>query len=369
MSVKISHKRGHGGAGLFMIVALAPAACSPGYVARAAIEEAKILRDRRPIEEVIRDTATTSEVRQKLRLVRDARYFAVNELGLDAGKSFESFAMVERDTLLMVVSAAPPYRLAWKTWWFPIVGRIPYRGYFDPARALDLARKLEADGYDVYVRPSAAFSTLGWLPDPLLSSMLLADSVSLVETVIHEIVHTTFFPRGEVQFNESFANFAGNRGAIEYFCDAAIRPDLCEAATARWHDSRVLGRFYRSVYAELDSLYAEAAPADSVTEESLAAGKQAVLEEAVRRFADEVRPELRAGEYAVPDPKRLNNAWLMARVLYYERLGDFDRVYERLGGLAPTLAAIIAEAKATSPWEAIDRLSGSYDAAGSEPAE
>lgn len=358
MSVKTSPKLGRACAGLLFVVALVPAACSPGYVARAAIEEAKILQDRRPIDEVIRDTATASDVRQKLRLVRDARYFAINELGLDAGKSFESFAMVDRDTLLMVVSAAPPYRLAWKTWWFPIVGRIPYRGYFEPSQAFDLARKLEEDGYDVYLRPSAAFSTLGWLPDPFLSSMLRADSVSLVETVIHEIAHTTFFPRGEVQFNESFANFVGNRGAIEFFCEAAVKPDLCEAATARWHDSRVLGRFYRSVYAELDSLYAGAGPGDSADEESLAAGKRAVLEAAVRRFADEVRPTLRAGEYAVPDPERLNNAWLMARVLYYERLGDFERVYERFGALAPALEAIITEAKATSPWEAIDRLSG-----------
>jgi predicted aminopeptidase len=337
---------------------LATAGCSPGYVARAAYEEAKILQDRRPIDEVIHDTATASNVRQKLRLVRDARYFAVHDLGLDAGKSFESYATVDRDTLLMVVSAAPPYRLAWKTWWFPIVGRIPYRGYFDPRQASDLASKLGEDGYDVYVRPSTAFSTLGWLPDPLLSSMLRSDSVSLVETVIHEITHTTYFPRGEVQFNESFANFVGHRGAIEFFCVVAVEPELCDAATARWHDSRILGRFYRSVYESLGALYADSAGGGPLSEDSLAAGKRAILERAVQHFADEVRPQLLAGDYGVPDPDQLNNAWLLARVLYYERLGDFEAVYERFGSLAPAIEAIIGEAKAGSPWEAIDRLTG-----------
>ncbi len=335
---------------------LAMTGCSPGYVARAAYEEAKILQDRRPIDEVIHDTATTSDVRQKLRLVRDARYFAVHDLGLDAGKSFDSFAQVDRDTLLMVVSAAPPYRLAWKTWWFPIVGRIPYRGYFDSDQAHDLARKLGQEGYDVYVRPSAAFSTLGWLPDPLLSSMLRSDSVSLVETVIHEITHTTYFPRGEVQFNESFANFVGHRGAIEFFCGVAVEAELCEMATARWHDSQVLGRFYRSVYESLADLYAATADGAPLSDDSLAAGKREILDRAVQYFVDDVRPQLRAGDYGVPDPERLNNAWLMARVLYYERLGDFEAVYERLGGLAPAIDAIITQAKAGSPWEAIDRL-------------
>ena len=341
---------------------LATVACSPGYVARAAYEEAKILQNRRPIEEVIHDTATASVVRHKLRLVRDARYFAVNDLGLDAGKSFESFARVDRDTLLMVVSAAPPYQLAWKTWWFPIVGRVPYRGYFNTSQAHDLARKLKQDGYDVYLRPSVAFSTLGWLPDPLLSSMLLADSVSLVETVIHEITHTTYFPRGEVQFNESFANFVGHRGAIEFFCDVAVDRELCEAARARWHDSRVLGRFYRSVYAALGELYAgstvvSSAAGGATSEDSIATEKRAILDRAVRQFTDEIRPLLLAGDYRAPDPEQLNNAWLMARVLYYERLGDFDAVYERFGDLAPALEAIIRESKASSPWEALDRLS------------
>jgi len=208
----------------------------------------------------------------------------------------------------------------------------------------------------VYVRPSAAFSTLGWLPDPLLSSMLRSDSVSLVETVIHEITHTTYFPRGEVQFNESFANFVGHRGAIEFFCGVAVEAELCETATARWHDSQVLGRFYRSVYESLAELYAATADGAPLSDDSLAAGKREILDRAVQHFVDDVRPQLRAGDYGVPDPERLNNAWLLARVLYYERLGDFEAVYERFGGLAATIDAIITEAKAGSPWEAIDRL-------------
>ncbi len=338
-------------------------ACSPTYVARAALEEARILQARRPMDSVIHDTATASDVRHKLRLVQDARYFAVTSIGLDAGDSFESFAEVDRDTLLMVVSAAPAFQLAWKTWWFPIVGRVPYRGYFDADDAGREAARLAERGYDVYVRPSSAFSTLGWLPDPLLSSMLRADSAALVETVIHEITHTTYFPRGQVQFNESFANFVGHRGAIAFFCDRTADAHMCELATDRWHDSRVLGRFYRSLYDSLQQLYARPLP-----ETELATGKREIIGAAVERFADRVRPQLRAAGSGVPNPDDLNNAWLMARVLYYQRLDDFEAIYRRFGDLGAAVSAIIADARHTDPWQAVDRLkAGSSSTARATP--
>jgi predicted aminopeptidase len=334
-------------------LALLPAifgACSPGYVLRAGWEEAKILRDRRPIETVVHDTTTPPSMRYKLRLVEDARAFAIHRLGLDAGDSFTSYAEVSRDTLLLVVSAAPEFRLVWKTWWFPIVGRVPYRGYFDFERALDEGRRLGEQGYDVWVRPSSAFSTLGWLPDPLLSTTLRADSVPLVETVIHEITHTTFFPAGEANFNESFANFVGHRGAIAFFCLAVADERRCEQARDRWHDTRAFGRFFNGLVDSLKALYATDLPADPMRER-----KAEILAWAAREF-EAVKSELRSGRYGSLNPERLNNAWLLARVLYYSRLDDFEVIYESEGDLQGSIAAIIAAARRMPPWEAVDSL-------------
>ena len=231
-------------------------ACSPGYVLRAGWEEAKILTARRPIHEIVHDTTASAELRGKLRLVQHAREYSERTLELVPGDAFTSYVELERDTLLMVVNAAHEFELRWKTWWFPIVGRLPYKGYFDFEKARQEAEKLDEQGYDTWVRPSSAFSTLGWFPDPLMSTTLRADSVGIVETVIHEITHSTFFPKGQARFNESFANFVGHRGAISFFCDGIADEELCEAAEDRWHDIRVFGRFFHSVLDPLEALYA-----------------------------------------------------------------------------------------------------------------
>jgi predicted aminopeptidase len=327
------------------------ASCSPEYVLRGGWEEAKILSDRRPIEEVVADPSTEPEVREKLLLVRDARVYAERQLGLDPGKSFTSYSRLDSDTLVLVVSAAPEFELRWKTWWFPIVGRLPYKGYFQFDKALEQAGKLEADGYDVSVRPSAAFSTLGWLPDPILSPSLREDSIGLVETVVHEITHTTYFPKGQARFNESFANFVGWRGAIEFFCDALADVERCATAESRWHDMRLFGRFFNSVVEPLQELYAGGGTASD-----LRTGKRRILDEAAARFDDEVRPQLVSGRYRALDPDQLNNAWLLSRILYYTRLDDFETLYGQYPDLSSTVSALIEEAGRGDPWEALDRL-------------
>ena len=330
--------------------------CSPTYVLRAGWEEARILSARRPIQEVVHDTAAPADVRAKLRLVQHARDFAERSLGLRAGDSFRSFVQLSRDTLAINISAAPELALYWKTWWFPIVGRVPYKGYFDFGQAFDEAARLEAQGYDVSVRPVSAFSTLGWLPDPILSTTLRADSLALVETVIHEITHTTFFLAGQANFNESFANFVGNRAAIAFYCEAVADARACESARLRWEDTREFGRFFDSVAEPLKEAYAS-----NLSEEAKRQHKRAIFQDAAERFETEVKPRLRAGRYGSLDPSQLNNAWVLARLLYYTRLDDFERLFQRFGSLEPALQAVFREAAEGDAWTALDRLIGRSD--------
>jgi predicted aminopeptidase len=330
-------------AALLGLIVLTVAACSPAYVLRAAWEEARILSRRQPIARIVADPATDWETREHLLLVLQARQFAADSLGLAAGNSYTLFARVDSDTLVMVLSAAYPDRFEAFTWWFPIVGRVPYRGYFDPDDAERARASLEARGLDTYLRPAAAFSTLGWFNDPLLSTLLRYDEISLANTVIHEIFHNTFWAPGQAAFNESLANFVGARGAIEFFCgrDGPDAP-TCLTAAAAWEDELLFGAFLNELVERVERLYAR----DDLPLEETLAQRAALFEDAQRRFAEEVQPRMRVGGYGAFTRQPLNNATLISRRLYYRRLDLFERVHrERGGDFRAALADIVAAAR------------------------
>ena len=314
---------------LLLVAGLAASACSPTYVLRAAWEEGKILNRRKPIARIVQDTATDWETRDKLLLVLQARQFAADSLRLNAGNSYTLFSRVESDTLVMVLSAAYKDRFEPHTWWFPIVGRVPYKGFFELEDALAAQRRLEAQGYDTYLRPSAAFSTLGWFNDPLLSSLLAYDRVTLANTVIHEIFHNTFFAPGQAVFNESLANFVGGRGAIEFFCRRdGPRSQTCETASSAWHDDLLFGAFLGTLVADLKALYARPGlSADDKLRE-----RERLFADAQRRFAQDVRPRLQVDTFASFTRLPLNNATLISRHIYYDRLALFEEVYRARNG-------------------------------------
>lgn len=341
-----------------LVCVLLTTACSPLYVARAGLEQARILSRRQPITRVMENPATPPETQHKLGLVLQARDYADRVLGLNAGDSYTTYSWVDSDTLLLVVSGSRKDRFEAYTWWFPIVGRVPYKGFFRFDDAFREAERIEQAGYDSYVRPAGAFSTLGWFNDPLLNTILRYDDVTLVSTVIHELLHNTVFVPGQVAFNESFANFVGDRGAIEFFClrEGHDAP-RCEQARDGWHDNLRFAAFLNSLVADLEAIYGR----DDLSYETKLVMREAVFADSRRRFAEEVEPELRTGGFRGFVRRPLNNATLIGTRLYYDRLGLFEAVFEHFGGdYVATIHAVIdaARARPQDPWAATTELLG-----------
>lgn len=311
------------------------------YLARAAWEEGKILARRKSIAELVASPATDPQTRAKLQLVLAARAFAVDSVGLDAGRSFTTYSQLDSDTLVLVLSAAYRDRLAPYTWWFPIVGRVPYKGFFEPADALRAARALEERGLDSYVRPASAFSTLGWFNDPLVSTTLEADSTALANTVIHELTHNTFYAPGQAVFNESFATFVGARGAMWLF---RVRGDSAHLREAEedWAREKRYGHFLETLYRALDSAFA----AHPESREARLAARTAVFARAETLFADSVAPYFPGYRPGAPVRLGLNNAVLLSRRVYRTGLDLFDAVFLREGSdLRRAIGRTIALAK------------------------
>ena len=316
----------------------APTAC---YLSRGAWEEAKILSRRQPISELVADPRTPKEAREKLKVVLGAREYAKDSLKLKTKDSFTTYSRLDHDTLVLLVSAAYRDTLKPYTWWFPIVGRVPYKGYFDFDAARRAAKDLAANGFDVYVRPSDAFSTLGFFNDPLLNTTLKGDSLGLANTVIHELTHNTFYASGQAPFNESFAMFVGARGAAAFFRSRG-QETAAERLEAQWDDDKLLANFWARLIKSLDSAYA----AHPESREARIAVRDTVYLRARVALINEVAPALKTINPRYAQRVPLDNASLLARRVYASDLDVFDRIYEREDrNLKNTIGRVIALAK------------------------
>lgn len=326
--------------------------CSPVYVVKAGWTEMKILAGRMPLEEVIQDPETRPETRNKLLLTRQARAFAIHMLAMDVGDSYTTFSQVDSEVLAWIISAAYPHRLESKTWWFPIVGRVPYRGYASRESAEEAEAALAEDGFDTYLRPTSAFSTLGWFSDPLLSTLLRYDDVELVETVLHELSHNHLWIPNHTRFNESYATFVGRVGAIRFFCGPGQIPSVpekCQQARSRWAQYLAFSSFLDSFVEELVAIYQRT---DLSIEEKVNA--RGALHASFRARYDALEAEgeeLRIVMSFLNAP--LNNATLMSRMRYFHRLNDFQAYLEGHGSdLGATLKSLTLEApEAQDPFD------------------
>ena len=329
------------------------AACSPIYVLRAAYEEGKILWRRQPIAEYIQQPDVNADTQEKLRTVLAVREYARDVLKFNVGGSYESYSYVDRPDLTYVVIAAPKTELRPYTWWFLIVGSVPYKGYFSKQDAEEEIERLKAEGYDTNLRTSAAFSTLGWFDDPLLSHLLKYDKVGLAEIVFHELFHNTLYINGQGAFNESVANFIGHRAAIEFF-RVKYGDDSIEHQRALqwWSEEREFGGFVAEILHELTELYMSDIPReDKLRLRELVFNRSKA--EWAHRIAD--RPAHRFRGFS---QQPFNNAVLMHYAVYLKDLDLFESLYDEAGqNLAKTIELLQqAAAKGGDPFEAARQL-------------
>ena len=215
-----------------MLTLLATACADMRYFAHVTHGQLAIARAREPLAEVIAAPTTDAKLAVRLRLAQDARAFASRHLALPDNRSFTTYVDLHRPYVVWNVFAAPRYSVDPLLHCFPIAGCVPYRGYFDETKAKAEATRLEAEGHDVFVGGVAAYSTLGWFADPILSSMLRWDDDELAGTIFHELAHQLVYVKDDTAFNESFASFVQKEGLHEWRAARGL-PDTGERDRAR----------------------------------------------------------------------------------------------------------------------------------------
>ena len=321
--------RGHGwrlafpGLCVGVLVAAQPA-FQVDYVLTQAVYQVSLLVGRTPVERVLQDDLIHTERRQKLELVGEIRSFALAEIGLAPLHSYTAVSVGFERRMYNVMACASD-RFASQRRWFPIVGSIPYIGYFRRADMQREVRRVRSAGLDVYARPVGAYSTLGWFDDPILPGMLDWPEHRLADTLIHESAHATLFLSGQMRFNESYARFVGNRGA-EVFMEAhrADAPEAWEKARSSWHDRALMRPFLADLYTELDTLYGQGLPRAEILlrkAETLAAARKRY--EALPFERDAVRQYFQRVD--------VNNATLLSYRTYNSGDAGFQVIYDECG--------------------------------------
>jgi predicted aminopeptidase len=293
------------------------------------VGQIKLLARRQSIERVLQEGGLSAEAQKKLRLVLDVRAYAVDSLGLYASKkSYTTFVEVGGPYVIYNVSASQKDALEPYIWCFPIVGRVPYKGFFSKDAAQRQEQKLIAQGYDTYLRGVRAYSTLGYFGDPILSSMLAYHDFELVDTIIHELVHQTVWIKGSVSFNESLASFIAEKATRLYLAqhDGVTSPAYRLYLALR-ADEVVFQAYMHGIIARVEALYAQPLS----REEKLRRREQLFL--AARDDYPSIFPRLKTKRYQRFFKQRwLNNAVLLAFRRYHRDMTFFEQTLASQGG-------------------------------------
>jgi predicted aminopeptidase len=302
--------------------------CGLSYYTQAVGGHLDLLQRARPVEQWVADPDTPAALRERLRLAQRLRAFAVDELKLPDNASYRRFAELDRSAVVWNVVATPELSLTLKTWCFPVMGCVGYRGYFQRAPADALAAELRSQGLDVSVYGVPAYSTLGWTNwlggDPLLSTFIRWPESELARLLFHELAHQVVYVADDTAFNESYATAVERLGLRRWLSEAGAAAQQ-EAARldARRQDFR---RITAQARRDLEALYRSRLAPDALRERK-AERLQQLREDHAR---------LKAGPwqgFTGYDAwfAQVNNAALAVQGAYEDQVPAFERLFEREG--------------------------------------
>ena len=313
-------------AGIIMLL-ISTAGC---YLMQQGVTLLRYQFSAEPVSRLLADEDTPEKIREFLQETELIRTFARESLGLEPSKHYTTFVEIDRNYLLALVSAADEFSLSPHTWRFPLVGEVPYKGFFKPDQARREVERLEQRGYDTWISGVNAFSSLDILTDPLYSFMVHYSTYRLSDLIIHELVHSTVWVKGHTAFNEQLAMFVGNKGARQYVLmhygrDSREYRDI-ELQEQDQHQFRQQISILRR---ELEELYSRT----DISEKLMRQLKQELFISFQDRIGTEYEDLFLSDRYRFLADTQLNNAYIAIQGVYHSRDDRLERFYRYAGGL------------------------------------
>jgi predicted aminopeptidase len=322
---------------LILILLSLMTGCRMGYVLHAARGQMDMLFSSVPVAEALLSAQLTTYQKELIKLATEVKGFGEERLGLRRTENYQK-VYLKKLSPIYLVAASPKDRLERKTWWFPVVGDVPYLGFFSLDKAEKEKRRLLGEGLDVVIMDADAYSTLGWFSDPLTLHLLRGSANDMAETILHEMAHTTLYVKGQGEFNEGFAMLVGILGAAAFF-EERYGPDdpRTEKARAVVGDEILFARYLDSLISMLEDLYGS----DASFEQKLMR-RDEIFNKAMEDFKA-MRSRGEGERFEGFGASGLNNAYLLAVGLYHRHFPLFYRIARSLDYSIPRLIALFRE--------------------------
>jgi len=278
-----------------------------------------------PVEEILKDEKTSVLWKEKIGFIQEVKDYGEEKLGLTKTKSYSKF-FENKGPILYGITASEKDRLQLYTWNFPITGRVTYKSFFTKGGVLKEKQFLERKGLDTFVQQAAAYSTLGKLKDPIFSSMMKWNQVTLANLILHEMSHVTIYFKGETDFNEQLATFIANRGTIDFLIEKYGRrsKEVTDAINIQ-EDDLLFSKWMDQVCQRLFNYYAK-----EISRDEKLRGREEIFRSIKEEFR-EIKVQFKTDCYKDFEKKELNNAVLLAYRRYIHRLEKFEALYESMG--------------------------------------
>jgi predicted aminopeptidase len=296
------------------------------YGFRQAAGQLRITFGASPVEEFMEDPAFPDSLKLKLKLVAQIKRFAFDSLGIKYSKNYSTLFDQGNKPVMFVVTACKPYSFEPYEWHFPVLGKVPYKGFFTKPKALVEYYKIKGLGYDTHLGTVSGWSTLGWFTDPILSNMLNNSDGDLAELIIHELTHGTLYVKNNATFNENLASFIGYKGALRFLTVryGANSKELKEYVGGKKDEKKITSFMLWSAQT-LDSLYKTFTPSMHVQDkENLKTwGLKKIIATADTISVEDKKRFLRY----VKKCRNSKNAFFMQYVRYESKQDDFEKEF------------------------------------------
>jgi len=320
------------------------------YTLSQALHFNDLYNSRVDISEVLADEDLPENLREQLLWSRGVIDFAGQE-GLDVDGAYRYYIHTDQPAVSFLVQAAHADSLQWVSWWFPVVGRVPYLGFFDIDQRDAQAELLAQKSYDVATGQVGAFSSLGWFEDPIYRPMLLRPSEELAHLLFHELIHRSLWVRGQVEFNENLAEFGAMILTERLLAERQMQKSW-QLYQQRRLDREDYRLWLRDLRKELESVYQD----DGLSRAEKLARKDEIFDS----FVKEKLPIFRTAGFDFVKHQRWNNAYVMGSSLYAPDYSRFELAFNCVG--QPTLGEFLAQLQLAlkkvrnKPFAALDQL-------------